>query len=158
MPKTFAAKTFLPLADCQMSINVLRLYSLDQLLSVIYSNLLHINFVMCHLPFHVTQSCMLLFLIKTVYYKSNLHCPMSCYITLSIAVHVNIMGPAGFQVRSWTPIQRILSSFCMRMFLLPGCFTSMKNKTFGMQKYQPSPPIIQRCQEGVCPLCQPSPS
>jgi hypothetical protein len=36
-------------------------------------------------------------------------------------------------------------------------FHFFKNKTFGMLKYQPFPPIIGRCQEAVCPLYQPSP-
>jgi len=67
----------------QMSTNVHRLYPLDLLLNVTYSILLCINFVMRHIPFHVSQSCKFLFLIKTVHHKCNLHCPMSCYITLS---------------------------------------------------------------------------
>jgi hypothetical protein len=81
---------------------------------------------------------------------------MSCYIALSIIIHVNKMGPGGLRVRSWTPMQKILSSFCMRTLLLPDSFISTRNKTFGMLKYQPSPPIIGSYQEAVCPLYLPS--
>jgi len=79
------------------------------------------------------------------------------HYTPSVIIYVNKMGPAGLWVRSQTPIERILSSFCMRTLLLSDSFISMRNKTFGMLKYQPSPPIIGSCQEAVCPLYQPSP-
>jgi hypothetical protein len=67
------------------------------------------------------------------------------------------MGPTGLRIISWNPIHRILSSFYIRTLLLSDCFTSTKNKTFGMLKYQPSPPTASY-QEAVCPLYQPPPS